>query len=200
MRIKTLSATVHAAATGSFQALVAVYGNVDSDGDRILHGAFAQTLAEWRKSGDPIPVILSHRHDDVDSHIGGIVKAEDAIETERGLVVRGMLDVADNPVARQVHKLMKRRSLREFSFGYRVPKGGEAKAADGVNEIRTLDLIELGPTLKGSNPDTLLLGVKSLDSPPSHAELRERCVEIDLGIPLLQRRARDVADALLLDG
>lgn len=36
---------------GQFEALVAVFNNIDSYGDVILKGAFADTLTEWGESG-----------------------------------------------------------------------------------------------------------------------------------------------------
>jgi uncharacterized protein len=146
--------------TGTFEALVAVFGNVDSTGDRIMPSAFDKTIAAWRASGDPVPVILSHKWDDPHAHIGG-VDPHDMRAVTRGLWVKGRLDVADNETARQVHRLLERRSLKEFSFGYRVPVGGQRRAKDGANELRELELVELGPTLKGMNPATELHAVKS---------------------------------------
>lgn len=146
--------------TGTFEATVAVFGNVDSGGDRILPGAFAKSLEKWRATGDPIPIILSHQHNDPMAHIG-VADPHDVTETTKGLFVKGQLDIADNEVARQVHKLMMRRSLKEFSFGYTVPKGGEKRAKDGANDVSLINLIEAGPTLKGMNPETELHAVKS---------------------------------------
>jgi HK97 family phage prohead protease len=145
-------------ATGKVQALVAVFNNVDHGGDRILKGAFEGTLEEWKKSGDPIPVIFNHEWGDLWSHIGVV---DDITETEDGLLASYTLDVKDNPAAAQVYKLMKRRSLKEHSFAYGIPKGGSAMTDAGVNELRELELFEVGPTLKGMNPDTELLSVKS---------------------------------------
>jgi len=53
------------------------------------------------------------------------------------------------------------RLLKEFSFGYTVPAGGEKKADDGAYDLTEVNLIEVGPTLKGINPDTELLSLKS---------------------------------------
>jgi HK97 family phage prohead protease len=143
---------------GTFEALVAVFNNVDKGGDRIRPGAFKKTLKAWKDSGDPIPVIFNHDWGSPDAHIGVV---EDASETSDGLLVKGRLDVADNPVARQVHRLMSRRSLKEFSFGYSVPAGGETRGKDGVNDLSEIELAEVGPTLKGMNPATELHAVKS---------------------------------------
>jgi uncharacterized protein len=171
--------------TGTFEALVSVFGNVDQAGDRMMPGSFAKTLQQWEQSGDPIPVILSHQWNDVFAHIGVVEKAH---ETPRGLFVKGRLDIEDNDVARQVHKLMKRRSLKEFSFGYKVPKGGQKRAKDGANEVYEVELAEVGPTLKGMNPNTELHAVKSALGVPEGEELREQSRQLereiaDLAIP-----------------
>ena len=142
--------------TGQVEALVSVFGNVDYGGDRIVKGAFARSIKEWKANGDPIPVVFSHQWGDLWSHIGVV---DDLEETEKGLLARYTLDVKDNPAAAQVYRLMKRRSLKEHSFAYGIKDSSVVKG--GVNELRDLDIFEVGPTLKGVNPDTELLSVKS---------------------------------------
>lgn len=164
VRHKTASVEIKAAPdgeAGEFEALVAVFGNVDSHGDRVERGAFRKSLRKWRASGDPIPVVLSHKWDDPYAHIG-VADPADVEETADGLLVKGRLDIGENDVAAQVHRLMLRRSLKEFSFGYTVPKGGETHDSDeGVWNLSEINLIEVGPTLKGANPETELRAVKS---------------------------------------
>jgi uncharacterized protein len=160
---------------GTFEALVSVFGNVDLVGDRVMPGAFSKTLERWRETGDPIPIVLSHRWDDVMSHIG-VADPKDVTETDDGLLVKGRLDLGDNEVARQVYKLMKRRSLKEFSFGYTV--NDERVAKDGANELLDVDLVETGPTLKGANPLTELRAVKSaLEAETNKQDRTERTDE-----------------------
>ena len=166
---------------GEFTALVSTFGNVDRVGDRILPGAWTKTLAEWTRSGDPIPIILAHQWDDPMAHIG-IARPEDVKQTAKGLQVTGKLEVDDNPVARQVYKLMKRRSLKEFSIGYSVPTGGEKRAADGANEISDIRLAECGPCLKGIDPKTELQAVKSalgVTEPHDAEELRAEAKRVE---------------------
>ena len=147
---------------GSFEAIVSVFDNVDKVGDRIKSTAFDNTLEKWRKSGDPIPVILSHNWDDPFAIIGHADPNNVKAIEGRGLYVKGQIDhLEDNPVAAQVHRLMGSRLLKEFSFGYTVPAGGETKAQDGAYDLTEINLIEVGPTLKGVNPDTELLSLKS---------------------------------------
>ncbi len=142
---------------GEFEAIVSVFGNVDLGGDRIAPGAFSKSLAEWQATGDPIPVIWNHMWDNPDAHIGAIDPA-DAVETAAGLQVKGRIDL-DNPLAAQVYRLLSQRRVKEFSFGYNVR---DSRVEKGVNELLDLDVIEVGPTLKGMNPATELLAVKAL--------------------------------------
>ena len=158
---KSFATATDTGSAGQFEALVAVFNNIDKGGDRIMPGAFTKTFGAWRASGDPVPVIWSHEWGTPDSHIG-VTYAKDMKQTARGLHVKGQLDIDDNPVASRVHKLMQRRSVKEFSFGYSVPPGGQRKASDGANELIEIDLHEIGPTLKGLNPATELHSVKGI--------------------------------------
>lgn len=146
--------------SGQFTALVSTFGNVDKVGDRIVRGAYSKTLERYRKSGNPIPIVFAHDWSNPWAHIG-YADAKDVTETERGLLVKGHLDIGDNEVAKQVWRLMKRGTLKEFSIGYSVPPGGERRAKDGANEITEIDLAECGPCLKGIDPNTELHTVKA---------------------------------------
>ena len=150
---------------GRFEAIVSVFGNVDFQGDRVMPGAFKTSIDRWQESGDPIPVIWSHDWGNPLAHIGFVDPGDvEEVETEGkarnkvgGLKVTGQIDL-DNPFAAQVYRLMKERRVKEFSFAYDVIR--ESPGRDRANELHELDLIEVGPTLKGANPSTELLGVK----------------------------------------
>jgi HK97 family phage prohead protease len=146
--------------SGEFTAIVSTFGNIDKVGDRIVHGAYTKTLQKWQESGDPLPIILAHQWNDPWAHIG-YADTRNVSQTEQGLQVTGKLDIGDNPVAKQVYKLMKGRRLKEFSIGYDVPPGGEKRAKDGANEITEINLAECGPCLIGIDPKTELQSVKS---------------------------------------
>lgn len=168
MKVKTCPASIKAAGTqdgtedGVFEAIVATYSE-DMVGDRIVPGAFKDTLDAWNESGDPIPVLWSHMSHDPEYHIGYVEEAE---ERDNGLWVRGRLDI-EEPKARQVYKLLKGRRVRQFSFAYDVQDGGWVESKDddadgeGYFELRKIKLFEVGPTLIGANQDTELLDVKS---------------------------------------
>lgn len=147
-------------ATGTVEAIVSVFGNVDFGGDRMMPGSFAKTLQEWSAKGDPIPVIWSHEWDDPTSHIGIVT---DAQETDLGLYTKMQLDVEANPKAAYVARLLKQRRVTQFSFGYytRDSKLTQDKNGNPIREILDVELFEVGPTLLGMNPATQLLEAAS---------------------------------------
>lgn len=157
---KTATATITSVkdeGLGSFEALVAVFGNIDSQGDMVTKGAFADALAAkavW-------PSVWAHQmHDDT-----AIIGTGAAKETDAGLVFA--VDFLDTPRAQNIRKLMEAGVITEFSWSGRVTEGswvdkeGVGPWGDGYYEIRKVDLWEAGPCFKGANPDTELLGVKS---------------------------------------
>ena len=164
MKIKSFPGRVKAAGEedgaeeGVFEAIVSAFGNVDSYGDRVVKGAFADTLAEWKASGDPIPVLWSHLSHDPDYHIGEVLEAA---ETDEGLWVKARLDL-DEPKSRKIYRLLKGRRVKQFSFAYDVMDGASVKSdGEDVYELRKLKLYEVGPTLIGVNQETQLLAVKA---------------------------------------
>jgi len=142
--------------SGTFEALVSVFGVKDSYGEIVMPGAFSKTLAEWAEKGDPIPVYWSHRLDDPDFNIGHVTEAK---ETDEGLLVKAQLDL-DNPKAKATHNLLRQRRVTQFSFSFNVPPGG-AKETDDAIELHEISLYEIGPTPIGANPETELIGVKA---------------------------------------
>lgn len=143
---------------GRFTALVSVFGNVDSYGEVVMPGAFKDSLAKWKASGDRIPVMWAHEWDDPFAHIGVVT---DAYETDTGLMVDAQLDMS-NPTAVQVFKLLKDRRVTEFSYA-----GDESDftvvdtPAGPVVQVGKVDLIEVSACLKGANPATVLASTKS---------------------------------------
>jgi HK97 family phage prohead protease len=171
MLVKTAPVEVKAvdAEAGTFEAIVSVFGNKDSYGDKVVPGAFAETLREWAAKGDPIPVYWSHRMDDPDFNIGWVL---DAKEVESGLWVKGQLDL-DNPTATskapQVHRLLKGRRVTQFSFAYDIVEAAFVETEDEWwYELRQLKLHEVGPTPIGANQDTELLAVKAAAATARH--------------------------------
>jgi HK97 family phage prohead protease len=162
--VSELKAVADADAPGTFEAIVSVFGNVDQGGDIVEKGAFKKSL-ETR--GLP-PIVWSHEWHT--PPIGVTLKAE---ERDEGLYIKGRLFVGENedsPVARAVYTAMRsedgngKAALREFSFGYQAVDYEMEKAGDAqIRRLKEVDIFEAGPTLMGMNPETQLLGVKSLE-------------------------------------
>ncbi|WP_369274515.1 HK97 family phage prohead protease [Streptomyces sp. R11] len=202
MRTKSCPVRIKAAGThegtdeGVFEAIVAAY-NLDSVGDRITPGAFAETLAEWKGRGDPIPVLWSHMSHDPEYHIGEVLEAE---ERPEGLWVKARIDL-DATKSAQVYKLLKGRRVTQFSFAYDVEEGSwvEQKDGPGFYELRKLKLYEVGPTLIGANQATELLDVKSAtaaDMLPGLIKVQETLENLKAGRTLSaqnEQRVRDIA-------
>lgn len=187
-------------APGTFEAIVSVFNNVDLAGDRILPGAFEASIERWKASGDPVPVIFSHQWDNLDAHVGevdpedmeelaaGDERLPSSIRNLGGLYVKGRLHL-DEDFASRLARRMRSRAIREFSFAYDV---FDERANGGVNELVELDVIEVGPTLKGANPLTALLEAKS-DAGEAVRLLAENDVDLDE----LWRRLSAPANALV---
>ena len=142
---------------GQFTAYASVFGNVDSYGDIVTKGAFANDLARWEKSGNAIPVLFAHQMSDPDYNIGSVIYAE---EDNIGLKVTAQLDL-ENPKAKQVYRMLKGRRINQMSFAYDVLDGSTEKV-DGqdVYEIRDLKLYEVSVVTVGANQETEILAVK----------------------------------------
>ena len=155
---------------GQFEALVSVVGNKDSYGDVVMSGAFDDTLAEWKASGNPIPVVWSHGYNDVTNHIGYLLDADErTVNGKTGLYVKGQLDLGDGPedaTARKAAKLLRGKRVTQFSFSYDVVQGIAAKDDEHGDhfQLHKMRLYEVGPTLIGANSSTELLTAKAIES------------------------------------
>lgn len=153
---------------GQVRMLVSAFGNVDSYGDVVMPGAFAEDLEAWKAAGDPIPFIWSHQWGDPFAHIGAV---DSASETADGLEVLASLDVETNRKAAQVYYLLKNRRVTQASFAYDTLDAEWAQREDAetgkkyeVYELRKLHVLEVGPTLIGANRETELLAAKTAES------------------------------------
>ena len=115
---------------GQFSAYASVFGNVDSYGDVVVPGAFADDLKAWEDSGNPIPLLFGHNMSDPDYNLGHVLSA---VEDAKGLLVTAQLDL-ENPKAMQTYRMLKGRRVNQMSFAYDVLEGGDAQRekADGA--------------------------------------------------------------------
>lgn len=164
--------------SGVFEAIVSVFGNVDSVGDVVMPGAFTESLAAWEKSGDPIPVLWSHRMDDPRFSIGHIREAaelepgdaripewaDDHLKAHGGLWVKGQIDTGADAgdVALAARKLLLKRLVKQFSYAYDIVDAGWGTVGgQDAFELRKLGIYEVSPTQIGANNLTELVGAKA---------------------------------------
>jgi HK97 family phage prohead protease len=150
----------------TFTGYGAVTGNVDAYGDVIAPGAFADTLANARRSG-LWPAMLSQ-------HGGWGMGADDmtpvgvwtdAAEDGKGLRVEGKL--ADTPRGRELHTLMKmtpRPAINGLSIGY-IPKEWTArsKPEEPRRTLKKIELVEISLVTFPANSKARVHSVKGLD-------------------------------------
>lgn len=138
---------------GTFTALVAVFGNVDSDGEVTDKGAFTEALAER----PTVPIMWSHGYGTSDI-VGYSTKAE---ETDEGLLLEWK--ALDTEIGRSVAELLEVGAITDFSYSAVVEDYTLEKSDEGeILHLTKLDLWEAGPCLRGANP---LAKLKSQESP-----------------------------------
>lgn len=143
---------------GQFEAYASVFGNVDSYGDVVMPGAFAEDLKAWAESGDFLPVLFGHNMSDPEFNIGHVLEA---VEDEKGLRVRAQLDL-ETPKGAATYRLLKGRRISQMSFAYDVLEGAwGTKDGQDVYELRKLKVYEVSVVPIGANQETEILGVKA---------------------------------------
>lgn len=116
---------------GFFAGYASKFNGVDSYGDTILPGAYAQTLANRQR-----PVMMKW------NHFGPVIgKWTKAVEDDHGLYVEGEL-TPGHSVAEDVYASLKHGAINGLSIGFRIPPGGSAK--DGkLRQLKRIDLVEI---------------------------------------------------------
>lgn len=161
----------------SFEGYGAVFGNVDSYGDVIEPGAFAQYLSGVKSGSNQWPAMLLQ-------HGGYGMTAEDMTpigvwtdlaEDGKGLRVAGKL--ADTPRGREVYALMKmdpRPAINGLSIGY-IAKEWEmrSKPEDPRRKLKRIDLLEISPVTFPANGKARVSAVKSIEDVASVRDAEE---------------------------
>jgi HK97 family phage prohead protease len=140
---------------GVFSALAAAY-SLDRQNERIIKGAFRDTISRWQGSGKDLPLAWDHGRDARD--VIGSINPSSMRETDDGLYVEGQLDLEDSELAREAWRSLKRNRIG-LSFGYLVTDARDA--ADGVKELTALDVFEVTLTSTPANADARVLSAKS---------------------------------------
>ncbi|MBC3811339.1 HK97 family phage prohead protease [Undibacterium aquatile] len=140
---------------GTFTGYGSVFGNIDSYKEIVAPGAFKESIAAIKASGDPLPALWNHRPYEP---IGGYDILQ---EDSHGLRVEGWLLVNQIPRAAEVHALMKRRVVKGLSIGYYVLEDSWNEKT-GVRTLIKLDLQEISPVTFAANVEAQIESVKSI--------------------------------------
>ena len=146
---------------GIVQAFVNTMGLVDADGDRILTGAFRETTQKLAQH--PVTVLWGH---DPSQTIGKMV---DAIEVGRddgstGLLATMQLNLHTQR-GQEAFSDIRFGSLTEWSVGFNVdPSAITISREEGksIQNIASVDLVEVSAVVRGASPATATVAVKSL--------------------------------------
>ncbi|MDX0262901.1 HK97 family phage prohead protease [Sinorhizobium meliloti] len=136
---------------GTFEGYGSIFGNVDAYGEKVIPGAFSESLAKHRREGTSVLMLWQH---DPDNPIG---VWDDLVEDAKGLRAKGTL-ILEVQKAREVHALMKRKAIGGLSIGYREV---EAEPDGNVRLLKKLELYEISPVAFPANRRARIEAVKS---------------------------------------
>lgn len=165
------------------------FGSIDSDGDRILPGAFKKTIAENGPEGTQlIKHLLDH---DKTKAVGKILVLK---EDQTGLYYESKAGRHTN--GRDFLMMAEDGILNQHSFGYRVIK--QQKKSD-ANDLTELGMFE-GSSVQflGANRNTPVLGVKSFDDLVDEFDALEKALRngkySDEGFLLIEEKLKSLSD------
>ena len=128
------------------------FGNVDSDNDVIIPGAFKKTIKERGHEGANLIVHLADHKLDT-GHLLGKPKLWEASDG-------GMFEttVSDTTKGNDIIKLYRDGVINQHSFGFKTTKN----ANKGYNEIQEVMIYEVSTVVLGANDQTPFTGFKGL--------------------------------------
>lgn len=149
---------------GEIEAIVSVFGNVDSYNERVMPGAFTKSIARKLPKGvwmhdwsQPVAKTLEARELAPDDQLIKSLALPDEVKAAGGLYIRGKFNL-NTQRGREAYSDVKEEIVDEFSIGYETLSDGQG--TDGVRELLEINLFEWSPVLVGANRSTALLGIK----------------------------------------
>lgn len=136
---------------GTFEGYGSIFGNVDSYGEKVMPGAFVESLARHKREGTAVLMLWQH------NAIEPIGVWDDLAEDAKGLWGKGRL-ILEVQRAREIHALMKNKGVGGLSIGYRE----EDTDQDGsVRLLKKLALYEISVVSFPANRRARIESVKS---------------------------------------
>lgn len=136
---------------GTFTGYGSIFGNVDAYGEKVMPGAFANSLAKHRQKGTSPLMFWQHNPSEP------IGVWSDLAEDGKGLKGTGRFVLETNR-GRETYALLKAGAIRGLSIGYREIK----TEPDGPHRLlKELDLVEISVVSIPANPRSNVTAVKS---------------------------------------
>lgn len=198
-------------ASHTFEGLAAVIGVKDLGNDIIEPGAFLKTLAEWKASGDALPLLDSHNQYSIMGAFGQLISAK---ETKDGLQTQW--EVIPGPegdciMARLTpSKVTGRPIVGKMSIGY-IPVKWEIEQPEGTSswydQIRHLSEVELkecslvlfpmapGAAIDASTVKSFLLSAQATEAKSLDAVAKLELRKLATRIGVLLSKAAATLDA-----
>ena len=129
------------------------FGNVDSDGDVLVPGAFQKTIKERGHEGTKLIKHLTDHRLDTD-HIIGLPKVWEVAD---GAMFE--TTVSDTTKGNDILRLYRDGVINQHSFGFKTLKESKKSA---YNEISEVLLYEVSTVVLGANSNTPFVGFKGL--------------------------------------
>lgn len=139
---------------GLFSGYGSVFGVLDSYREIVEPGAFAESLAEIKAKGRPVPVLWQHRSG---QPIGVYDKL---VEDGKGLYAEGRLLVQDVALAKEALALMKAGAVTGLSIGYYVREDSWDEK-ERIRKLKRLDLVEISLVTFPANDEARVDAIKS---------------------------------------
>jgi HK97 family phage prohead protease len=195
----------------TFEGLAAVW-DLDLGNDVIAQGAFKNTLAEWKASGEAIPLLNSHDHWNIMSALGQLL---DASETKDGLWTRW--EVIEGPDGDATLLRLKpsartgKAVIGHLSIGYEPVKWsyeqpeGTTNPWDRIRNLEELDLKEVslvlfpmapGAMIDASSVKAFLMNTQATDPKTISVATKHELRRLASRIGVLLKKAADVPDEI----
>lgn len=141
---------------GEFEGYGSVFGVEDSYGEIVSQGAFAQSLADHRKTGTLPALLWQH---DPHKPIGTYTEMR---EDEKGLYVKGQLAL-DTQLGKEAHALLKCGALNGLSIGF-MPVKWEYDEETQIRTLTEIDLWECSLVTFPANTAARVSGTKAIEN------------------------------------
>lgn len=181
---------------GIVEAIVSVFNNVDSYGDRVRFGFFDESLRTkmpkgvWAHNWNiPVAKTLEARE-----LMPGDPLLPESLKDLGGLYIKGKFNLNTQRGA-EAYSDIKEGIIDEFSIGYIVNE--ESYAPDGARELIKGKLFEWSPVLFGANSETALISAKGLNDDVSDVgdEIQRLLLRLNGRAEIRQKEGRTLSSA-----